>query len=415
MWKDDRKRLIIRNIIIAILWLAVAFGLYKLFTEANRRSAAEDASLVGTQTIQRKEQTEAKEQDVSTILQEYDKDMATVQQYLPGVVCWGDNLTTGNTANISYPSVIQDLIDENICNVYDFSLSVSDKQAYGKLDWNSFTVEIPVVNMGGGMEDAPTVLGRAGVIPYVTEKEFTVPADTTAVQIDFKSANGSYVTPLKQGYNGSINPVVIDGIEGTISIDSQSYNTYYSPRYYFQRTTPGEETVIPAGAEIVTDSSDKYNDLIHIVFIGTYGTYYDVAEIVDYAKQLVSRQTQNSDRFIVLGPCVYQGSWEYSTQLDQMDTAMAQEFGSRYISIRRYLCEDGLTAVGGSSNEDADALRGVVPKVFRTAWASVELNGTAYQLIGNLIYDRMDKLGYFDEVKKELYINETLKILAKGN
>ena len=42
-------------------------------------------------------------------------------------------------------------------------------------------------------------------------------------------------------------------------------------------------------------------------------------------------------------------------------------------------------------------------------------NGKAYTLIGKLIYDRMDSLGYFDEVYEELAIRDTMKQILKDD
>ena len=42
-----------------------------------------------------------------------------------------------------------------------------------------------------------------------------------------------------------------------------------------------------------------------------------------------------------------------------------------------------------------------------------ELNSLAHRLIGKLIYTRMDSLGYFDEIKKELNLTETTKQIIK--
>ena len=42
-----------------------------------------------------------------------------------------------------------------------------------------------------------------------------------------------------------------------------------------------------------------------------------------------------------------------------------------------------------------------------------ELNGKAYALIGRLVYNRMESLGYFDEVYGELGIKDTTMQILK--
>ena len=43
----------------------------------------------------------------------------------------------------------------------------------------------------------------------------------------------------------------------------------------------------------------------------------------------------------------------------------------------------------------------------------MELNGKAFTLIGKLVYDRMENLGYFNEIYEELAIRETMKQILK--
>ena len=58
--------------------------------------------------------------------------------------------------------------------------------------------------------------------------------------------------------------------------------------------------------------------------------------------------------------------------------------------------------------------QGMVPASFISTSHAIELNGKAYTLIGKLVYDRMESLGYFDEVYDELGIRETtLQILKE--
>ena len=418
MWENNYRKAVIRNIILAVLVIAVCAGLVYAMLKVHERTEAEDAFLLEAYTQSQMEQTAARQKGIQNIEAEYKLDMQTVADYMPGIVCWGDSITSGSSGNVSFPYVLQKYIDAYICDIYDFRLSIEDADDYSRLKWNDYTVDIPVVNMGAGPEDVATILGRAGVVPYVVAADLMIPAGTEPVQISLVSETGFPVAPLTGGGAG-INNIVINGIEGILSLSSSGdYSGDNS--YYFTRVQPGEETYVPAGSLIKTSATDMYKNYIHIVCIGTYGGYSTPEELVQAVKTLLARQTQNSDRFIVLGICSDSSdnnNTETAMKLDAVDSVMMQAFGSKYINVRRYLCEDGLSDAGivATAADRNNISLGMVPESFTTAPGSAELNGKAYTLIGELVYERMESLGYFDEVVSELYINETIKQLLKDN
>lgn len=422
MWKDEHKRKVIRDVFIAIVLVAILALLVMALLDIRERTEAEDAALTSVQFQQREEQNVAKQENIAIIQAEYDKDMQTVQDYMPGIVCWGDSITAGSAGNISYPYMLQKYIDTYICDVYDFRLSVPNADEYSRLEWDEYTVDIPVINMGAGQEDTNTILGRSGTVPYVVGEDLIIPVDTTPVPIRLKSYNGKDVTPLTGGSVG-VNNVTINGIEGTLSIDSNSYKLYSVAQYYFARVQPGEETVVPAGSVITTAAAELYKDYIHIICMGTFGGFEDntgntIDNLVMQTKQMVQRQTKNSDRYLVLGPCSYNGHWDgIYLNMDVLDSAMMQEFGNHYINVRKYLCEDGISdyKLSATDQDKKDAKDSVVPESFRSTTGISELNGKAYELIGKLVYDRMDRLGYFDEIRNELYIKESIKEIQKDD
>ena len=418
MWENNYRKAVIRNIILAVLVIAVCAGLVYAMLKVHERTEAEDAFLLEAYTQSQMEQTAARQKGIQNIEAEYKLDMQTVADYMPGIVCWGDSITSGSSGNVSFPYVLQKYIDAYICDIYDFRLSIEDADDYSRLKWNDYTVDIPVVNMGAGPEDVATILGRAGVVPYVVAADLMIPAGTEPVQISLVSETGFPVAPLTGGGAG-INNIVINGIEGILSLSSSGdYSGDNS--YYFTRVQPGEETYVPAGSLIKTSATDMYKNYIHVVCIGTYGGYSTPEELVQAVKTLLARQTQNSDRFIVLGICSDSSdnnNTETAMKLDAVDSVMMQAFGSKYINVRRYLCEDGLSDAGivATAADRNNISLGMVPESFTTAPGSAELNGKAYTLIGELVYERMESLGYFDEVVSELYINETIKQLLKDN
>lgn len=408
MWENENKKLIIRNIIIGIILIGVVFGLYKAIKTANEQISEEDKQLSEAHSNQQQQQVDARQENWDSVLAAYDKDMETVAQYMPGIVCWGDSLTAGSSGNASYPYTLQKYINVYLCGIYDFYSTVPNANNYPNVDWNEYNLTIPVVNMGGGQENGATILGRAGVEPYVIKEGFMIPADTEATEISIQSPDGKSVNPLTAG-NLGINPVTINGIEGILSLET----IYGTNHYTFERLEAGEETPVEKGTQIQTAGAEDYQDYIHIVWLGAYNGYTSPKELVAQTKLLLLRQTNCVDRYLVIGPCAMNGSWtgETSSSLDAFDSAMMQAFGNHYVNVRKYLIEDGLddAELKPTMTDTQQINQGYVPTSFRGSGSGCDLNAKAYELIGKLIYERMDRLGYFDEVRKELEIDKTIR------
>ena len=416
MWENEQHKNLVRNIIIFAVLVVVAAALLIAMFAVKNRIDAEDELLKAESDNQRQELSVAREENSDALQAAYQKDMDTVEEYLPGIVCWGDSLTAGSSGNVSYPSVLQKYIDTYMCDIYDFASTLEDATGYSRQDWTQFTVSIPVVNMGSGKENSATVLGRSGAVPFVISKNFVIPADTESVLIDFRSPDNKVVSPLTAG-NAGMNPVTIAGVEGTITLETNKQTWVQS--YYFTRTEPGEEVSVEKGEEIITANTDAYKDYLHIVWLGTYDQINNPAQLVSDTKALLARQAKNPDRYLVLGPCTIRGSWVSAdvTAMDAIDSAMQQAFGNHYVNVRKYLRSDGLTDAGITpSKEEKNIIQtGQMPPNFRSNDGSANLNGTAYKLIGKLVYDRMESLGYFDEVRQELGLNKTTQDILKNN
>ena len=103
--------------------------------------------------------------------------------------------------------------------------------------------------------------------------------------------------------------------------------------------------------------------------------------------------------------------------MDSIDTAMLQAFGSHYINLRKYLIEDGLRDANmTATKEDTTNIgQGSVPSSFRSNAGGADLNAAAYDLVGKLVYSRMESLGFFNEVIEELNLEETTQELLKSD
>lgn len=416
MWENEGKKTLIRNILLFLLLVAAAAGLLMAMITVKKQIDAEDALLKAQSDHQRQALSVARQENLDAITLAYEKDMQTVQQYLPGIVCWGDSLTAGSSGNVSYPGTLQKYIDTYLCDIYDFASTIENAQEYSRLDWDRYTVSIPVVNMGAGKEDTATILGRSGVAPYVVGMDFEIPADTEPVSIQLKSPDGKSVTPLTAGSAG-VNPVTIEGVVGEITLSGNQ--GWGQSAYQFTRAEAGAAVSVAKGAHITTACEDEYRDYVHIVWLGTYGDFTTPEKLVNDTKLLLSRQASNPERYLVIGPCALRGAWTNAdpATLNGVDSAMMQAFGNHYVNVRKYLMTDGLTDAGitPSKEEKLVIQQGGMPTSFRSNASGADLNGTAYNLIGKLVYERMEALGYFDEIRQELGIDKTTQEILKTN
>ena len=413
MWSAKRKNRIIRNVVLSFLCVVISAGLLFALKITRDRSEQEYEALSQEYEKQQSEQTIARKGLVEEIEAEYRKDLDTVSAYLPGIVCWGDTLTAGSSGSVSYPYILQKYIDTYICDVYDFMASVENAEDFSRLDWDKYKVDIPVINMGVANEDTTTILGRSGVLPYVLAEDVTIPSDSEPIEMKLISQNRKPVSPLSNG-NGGVNNVTIKGVEGVLSLDTDETVFWgNNKKYYFSRLAPGKEILVPKDTPVVTAASDLYKDYIHVVCIGTYGDYDSATDLVAQIRMLLNRQTANTDRYLVLGLC-YQDMWR---NMSKYDTELMQAFGDHFVNIRDYLCSDGLAdaKITATRDDQYQASQGIVPKSLRSSSGEAGLSAAAYKLIGKIVYDRMDQLGYFDEVNKELNIVESRKKLVKDD
>lgn len=286
------------------------------------------------------------------------KDNSTV---LPGIVCWGDSLTFGTGGSgVNYPNILRERIAEEINET------------------------IPVVNLGIGGETSATICARAGVYePLKVTADVVIPAGTERTEIFLNQG------VLRSIGESGVNDCRLDGIEGRISAEKLSDTEW---RYYFRRNTLGEAHKVPALTQVVTYASINYKNYASVIFIGQNGGWQlDVEVLIAQQRALLARQTENSEKFLVLG--LTTGSRQERAALER---ALRQEFGDKFVNLREYLSnEEVLSASDMELNEKGfeQISEGIVPDCLRIDAA--HLNARGYELIGNYVFDRMEALGYF--------------------
>ncbi len=285
---------------------------------------------------------------------------------LPGIICWGDSLTAGaGGEGVTFPLVL--------------AKSISDNYA-----------DIPVVNCGVGGEDTNTIIGRAGGVPFVTTEKMTIPANTSQVVINFASANGAPVAPLKQGDCG-INPVNISGVEGYL-LKSQEKTDSGDYVYMFSRGVEGDPVQIESGEIIVTSATVQYENYISVIFIGQNGGWSDPEDLIAQQMSIINNNHYDQEKFIILG--LTSGNEKDRTELE---TALSEYYGDKFINLRQYLSSNGMNDAGlVPTEQDLEAMKigSVPPSLLSDA---VHLNAYGYTLIGNLVYERIRELFFFEQ------------------
>lgn len=287
-------------------------------------------------------------------------------EIIPEIVCIGDSLTAGTGGEgISYPDYLEELL--------------WDKSLY-----------IPVRNYGVGGENTVTIAARMGAIPFRME-DFTIPSDTTPVEVHFISEENKLVQPLRQGDAG-INPCVIAGVEGRLTIDQTDYkDTSYT--YYFTRSEAGNKTVVEKGTPVETYASSARKDGIFIIFMGENHGYNDIDDLISQQQSILALQDKNRDKYLILG--LTSGT---KAEREELETKMQETYGSKYINLREYMSTKGpYDANIDLTNSDLEQMReGKVPDCLLSDGIHFKPDG--YRLIAEQVLERMNQLGYFDDI-----------------
>ena len=336
MWGNKRRIFsLVMKIFAGLLAVVLAFGIYKAYRNQLAKDAAEKHEYSAVYEEHTQNEEEAKQAYNDLIDTEYAKDAECVRVYLPGIVCWGDTLTVGTTGGVSYPSVLQDLINTNICNAYNFRAQMEKLGDFSssRVVWSDYKVMIPVVNMGVYGESAPTIAGRSGAMPYLLYRSVTIPEDCTAVQVSLTCAIGQAVNPLESGESG-INDVSIAGVTGKLS-------RVRAGLYMFTRNEPGDPVFADAGTEVITACSDMYTDFIPVILVGTYGGYSSTEDYIEMIRSMIGHHHTETGRYLIIGPFTSSTS-NSGSRFSSLEQALQQAFGDYFINARKYFCSDAM-------------------------------------------------------------------------
>ncbi len=290
--------------------------------------------------------------------------------------------------------------EENVACIGD-SLTYGYGASSGSTDYPTVLTKLcgkTVYNLGVSGESTDEILARQGGYPAVVNP-FTIPADTTAVEITFADTVniGSNNTPLLRKNSGNIvNPVIIDGVEGSISLSDS--------KYWFVRTDAGTEREVKRPQYVVTKEMREHKDDIQIIFVGTNGGWMITADDAETRiKKLTSQidmmiDYNTSKKYIIIG-MHYFYSWVLYNGLtkEQLENAMLLKYGNHYINLRKYMIEYGLADAELTATEaDTEAINnGNVPPSLLYS-DGIHGNAYFYNILANLVNKKGIELRYWN-------------------
>lgn len=270
------------------------------------------------------------------------------------------------------------------------------------LTGQNFTIK----NYGIGGEGSDEILARQGGYPAIVNP-FTIPASGSAI-ITFKStAIGRVIgSTISSDPLYGINPVTINGIQGTIDKDSNG-NTI------FTRSTSGSAVTIKRSTPVFPYSMLTTSSDLQIIWMGTNGGWYDlngtsdVDVLVKQHKLMIDYMKKANKQYLIIGLHVLQTWIENSVTFADMEKKMQETFGRKYINIREYITTPiksgstitscyGLDDLGlTATSEDLSAIAaGKVPPTLM--YDTIHFNNYGYTIVGNLVYERGKELGYWN-------------------
>lgn len=294
-----------------------------------------------------------------------------IAQKEENVACRGDSLTYGYGASpgsTDYPSVLAKLCGKT------------------------------VYNLGVSGESTDEILARQGGFPAIINP-VNIPADTSNVEITFANTiniGGGNTHLLRKSSNNLVNPVIIDGVEGNISLSNN--------KYYFARLKDGTAHEVKRPQYVITKEMREHKDDIQIIFMGTNGGWMITADDAETRiKKLTSQidmmiDYNTSKKYIIIG-MHYFYSWVLYNGLtkEQLENAMLLKYGNHYINLRKYMIEYGLADAGLTATEaDMEAINnGNVPPSLLYS-DGIHGNAYFYNILANLVNKKGIELRYWD-------------------
>ena len=194
------------------------------------------------------------------------------------------------------------------------------------------------ITLGSGGETSLQILGRTGHIPYEVSEDLTIPTTTTAVNIKLRSSWNKTATFPRLDF--AINPCVIRGIKGIITITSAGASCT------FTRLTAGTVVSVKVGEKVITNNIQISNNYINIVWVGQNGGFTNTDDLVSQFQAVADK---TNSKFLFITP--------HLNTTDELELKMSQRFGNKYLNMREWCVKYGLEESGITATQsDLDAI-----------------------------------------------------------
>ncbi len=277
---------------------------------------------------------------------------------LPRIVCWGDSLTESSDQQTAYPDVLGRLCAAQVIN-------------YGISSDTSFMVAV-----------------RAGYVG-IYAKSFTIPAGEEPVRVALRTKSGNRVSLLRYGDSG-VNPCYIAGIKGRLS--------RYGGEYYFTRSKSGDTIAVEDGSRLITAGmAQKSSDDVLVIFTGTNDSpdRNSIYDVIKYQRGIID--LTGSEKYVVIGMTCKR----VMPDIERVNEILAEEYGEHFLDVREFMLTYGLEYEGlrATSRDTSDIASGEIPSSLRIDY--VHGNKYFYDIIANMLYEKMKYLGYLPEGNAE--------------
>ena len=336
-----------------------------------------------------------------------------VNEILANIVCWGDSITAGSGKN-----------ELTVANQYGIDLVALGSEVGGasyvtvlrNLIKSRIYSAISVRGCGVGGESTATIASRADTDTYYLYFDGAVTISSSAVTVPLAHyTSGGRVGILRQGDASEINPVTVVGkdaggneisVTGALSLsltpdapagtDIRICDAKYL-QYTFTRDDGKTNTLnFVSGARVITKASYLYDGRTCIIFMGENGGYKDTAELIKQQEEMLAA-CGNPEYFLIISTT--SGSYDSRTEVRN---ALTQRWGDHYINMGDELNSSSNSYKFAGFSEEAiisvqdNILNGTVSKLLIKD--SCHPNAVGYAVIGNIIFERLFKLGAFDEL-----------------
>ncbi|MBQ8381150.1 MAG: prolyl oligopeptidase family serine peptidase, partial [Clostridia bacterium] len=341
-------------------------------------------------------------------------DAELINEFLPNIVAWGDSITAGVGQN-----------ELTYANQYGIDLASLGSTATGanytavlkNLIASYMYSGIDVANCGVGGEATSTIAARADTESYYLylDGEATIGSSAAVIPLAHY-ASGGRVGILRQGGSPTVNPVTIVGkdklgndisVTGTISmaalkadapagLNKNTCDAKYL-EYTFTRNDGKTDTLeFASGARVISKASYLYDGRTAIIFMGENGGYSDAAELIRQQEEILAA-VGSPEHYLIISTT--SGTNESRSGIRK---ALSERWGERYINMgdelnsRRESYE-----FAGYSKADVDKIMGSIAEGSVTPLFikdNCHPNAVGYAVIGNIVFERLYKIGAFDEI-----------------